>query len=135
MDLISYLYNSDVEGVICKECASRLQGLTTFPEFPVSIFTKGNKSIHMESMEVIAVEELDLKYTSEIIPKLSITIPERTVIDLIRFSVEDRWIYEALENSSLDETLLNLIASDYGVMGEFLLRKKLLNEWRNDFYE
>ena len=126
------LYIRNISGLICREYASSLLNLSSFPNTYITIesdtvpFEFENKII-----SVTKVDKLDLNFCYEIKDSLYITNEERTIVDLIRNDCEGKLIDQSLERYLLDndnniEKLIEC-SKHYKIENEL---KKLINEGR-----
>lgn len=90
-----------MHGVICLETAAKLNGILLLPdEYPLLLFQeKGKQTIPNSSipLSIIYQDKLDLSDTVEVSNGLYMTTPERTIIDLIRYSRDEEIIYLTLD--------------------------------------
>lgn len=136
MYMVPFLKRTDVEGILCLEHASFLHSLSTFPPTPIIMFSK--KLVGDKRSYVIKIaEELDTFSTQRITERLSVTSPERTIVDMMRYSSDEQFLYESLDrykkmNPSLDE--LHKVAEHYNMTDKLEKALEEVDEWMNDFY-
>ncbi|MFB5762042.1 hypothetical protein [Paenibacillus medicaginis] len=136
--LNNFFKYSDLSGVICLESASRINNLSTFPPLPLMLFTETKKDRALGYLNFYTQEEVDLRYTIQAGVNLHFTIPERTIIDLIRYEREDRFTFECLEKylRSNAKDKLYSVAREYDCMLQVLDKLNELDFWleeQNDY--
>lgn len=139
IDLLDVLKMTDVEGVLGCEYATAKHSLSSSPPSPLVLFNVSHVRIcNSSTLETIPVEWDDYNFCIGITDKLSITNPERTICDMIRFDRDERFLYESLDkytrrNPDLSE--LFIVADHYAVRSELESHLEGLSEWLIDFYE
>lgn len=92
------LYIANLKGIICREYASNILKLSTFPDSFVTIESdKVLKDYNLSFAEIVKVNNLDLSYTYEIKDGLYLTNEERTIVDMIKYDSEGKLIEQSLE--------------------------------------
>lgn len=92
----TWLYN--LKGLICREYASSVLGLSTFPDnYVILDSTFIPYDMNFKIGKINHVDKLDLNYCDEVKEGLYITNEERTIIDMILYNSE----YKIVEQSIL----------------------------------
>lgn len=136
MCMTSFLEKTDVEGILCLEHASFIHSLSTFPPMPIMMFSKkliGDK----RSYTIIVEEELDTFSTQRVTERLLVTTPERTIIDMLRYSSDEQFMYESLDRyKRRNPSLVGLykVSEHYNVTDKLEKALEEVDEWMDDFY-